>query len=138
MLQVVQAYDRAPIAEVPTDDGASLRTKLEAASRGTWDRGGWLKPHERIAILRRLAALVEGRRDHFGPADRPRGGKSVARRGGGSDLGGGWHYERRRRTAELRRARDPDGPDGRRNDRWAFTTKEPISVGRRFRRSITR
>ena len=33
MLQVVQAYDRVPIAEVPTDDGASLETKLEAAYR---------------------------------------------------------------------------------------------------------
>jgi acyl-CoA reductase-like NAD-dependent aldehyde dehydrogenase len=66
MLQVVQAYDRAPITEVPTDDGASLETKLEAAYRVFRDRGGWLKPHERIAVLRRLAAaLVEGKRDHL-------------------------------------------------------------------------
>ena len=65
MLQVVQAYDRVPIAEVATDDGASLETKLEAAYRVFRDRGGWLKPHERIAILRRLAALVEGKRDHL-------------------------------------------------------------------------
>ena len=49
MLQVVQAYDRAPIAEVPTDDAAALEAKLEAATRVFRDRGGWLKPHERIA-----------------------------------------------------------------------------------------
>ena len=83
MLQVVQAYDRAPIAEVPTDDGASLD---QAGGRlsGVPDRGGWLKPRERIAILRRLAALVEGRRDH-GAFRSPARRQTVARRGGGSE-----------------------------------------------------
>jgi acyl-CoA reductase-like NAD-dependent aldehyde dehydrogenase len=78
MLQVVQAYDRAPIAEVPTDDGASLETKLEAAHRVFRDRGGCgLKPHERIAILRRLAALVEGKRDHLALQIAREGGKPL-------------------------------------------------------------
>ena len=77
MLQVVQAYDRAPIAEVPTDDGASLETKLEAAYRVFRDRDGWLKPHERIAILRRLAALVEGKRDHLALQIAREGGKPL-------------------------------------------------------------
>ena len=77
MLQVVQAYDRVPIAEVATDDGASLETKLEAAYRVFRDRGGWLKPHERIAILRRLAALVEGKRDHLALQIAREGGKPL-------------------------------------------------------------
>ena len=65
MLQVVQAFDREPIAEIPTDDAATLEAKLGAATQAFRDRQGWLKPHERIAVLRRLAALVEHRSDHF-------------------------------------------------------------------------
>ena len=60
-----------------TDDGASLETKLEAAYRVFRDRGGWLKPHERIAILRRLAALVEGKRDHLALQIAREGGKPL-------------------------------------------------------------
>jgi acyl-CoA reductase-like NAD-dependent aldehyde dehydrogenase len=128
MLQVVQAYDRAPIAEVPTDDGASLETKLEAAYRAFRDRGGWLKPHERIAILRRLAALVEGRRDHLALQIAREGGKPL-----------------RDAVVEVNRAVDgimnaadelrnfagreiPMGLTAASNGRWAFTTKEPIGV----------
>src|ERR671910_31032 len=33
MLQIVQAFDREPIAEIATDDAAVLEAKLEAASR---------------------------------------------------------------------------------------------------------
>ena len=29
MLKVVQAFDRAPIAEIPTDDAGALETKLQ-------------------------------------------------------------------------------------------------------------
>lgn len=29
------------------------------------DRDGWLKPHQRMSILRKLAALMEGKGDHF-------------------------------------------------------------------------
>ena len=128
MLQVVQAYDRAPIAEVPTDDGASLETKLEAAYRVFRDRGGWLKPHERIAILRRLAALVEGKRDHLALQIAREGGKPL-----------------RDAVVEVNRAVDgignaadelrnlggreiPMGLTAASTDRWAFTTKEPIGV----------
>jgi len=65
MLTVVQAYDRAPIEEIATDDATALEAKLQAAETVFRDRENWLKPHERIAILRRLAGLVADRRDHF-------------------------------------------------------------------------
>jgi hypothetical protein len=45
MLQVVQAFDLEPIAEIPTDDAATLEAKLGAATRAFRDRPGWLKPH---------------------------------------------------------------------------------------------
>ena len=92
------------------------------------DRGGWLKPHERIAILRRLAALVEGRRDHLALQIAREGGKPL-----------------RDAVVEVNRAVDgimnaadelrnfagreiPMGLTAASNGRWAFTTKEPIGV----------
>jgi acyl-CoA reductase-like NAD-dependent aldehyde dehydrogenase len=128
MLQVVQAYDRAPLAEVPTDDGAALETKLAAAHRVFRDRGGWLKPHERIAVLRRLAALVEGKHDHLALQIAREGGKPL-----------------RDAMVEVNRAVDGimNAADELRNfagreipmgltpasaGRWAFTTREPVGV----------
>ena len=61
MLTVVQAFDRAPITEIGFDTAAALEHKLSAAERVFKDRDGWLPPHERIAILRRLAALMDAR-----------------------------------------------------------------------------
>jgi acyl-CoA reductase-like NAD-dependent aldehyde dehydrogenase len=65
MLTVVQAFDRIPIAEIETDDAVALERKPQAAKHAFCDRDGWLKPHQRISILRRLAALMEGKRDHL-------------------------------------------------------------------------
>ena len=45
MLQVVQAFDREPIAEIPTDDGDALEAKLESAARAFRDRDAWPKTH---------------------------------------------------------------------------------------------
>ena len=65
MLQVVRAFDRSPLEEVPVDDAVALEGKLAAAQQAFRDRGGWLPPYRRIEILRRLAGLVRERRDHF-------------------------------------------------------------------------
>ena len=65
-LQVVQAYDRAPIAEIDTDDAAALETKLAIRDAGLpRSRAAGCRSHERVDVLRRLAALMETRRDHF-------------------------------------------------------------------------
>src|SRR4051794_20176705 len=77
MLQVVQAFDREPIAEIPSDDGDALEAKLDAATCAFRDRHAWPKPHERIAVLRRLAALIDGRRDHFAQQIAREGGKPL-------------------------------------------------------------
>ena len=52
MIQVVQAFDRAPIARLESDDRAALDRKIEAAQRLFADRGAWLKTHQRIEILK--------------------------------------------------------------------------------------
>lgn len=128
MLQVVQAYDRAPITEVETDDEAALETKLQAAERVFRDRDHWLKPYERIAVLRRLAALMETRRDHFARQIAREGGKplpdAIVETNRAID---GVHNA----ADELRNFAGREIPMGLSPagaDRWAFTTKEPIGI----------
>jgi len=78
MIEVVQAFDRAPITALKTDDASALESKLSAAARLFADRKSWLKPFERIAILRRLSVLLEGKREHFGLQIAREGGKPLA------------------------------------------------------------
>ncbi|QIF02268.1 aldehyde dehydrogenase family protein [Roseimicrobium sp. ORNL1] len=77
MIEIVQAYDRALITTLKTDDAAALESKLSAAHRLFADRKSWLKPFERIAILRRLSTLLEGKRAHFGLQIAREGGKPL-------------------------------------------------------------
>jgi acyl-CoA reductase-like NAD-dependent aldehyde dehydrogenase len=77
MMEVVQAFDRAPITRVNSDDAAALDRKIEAARTLFADRRRWLKPHQRIAILQRLAGLMEARREHFGRQIAREGGKPL-------------------------------------------------------------
>jgi acyl-CoA reductase-like NAD-dependent aldehyde dehydrogenase len=77
VLDVVQAFDRAPIAQLGSDDAAALENKLSAAARVFADKSAWLKPYQRIEILRRLAALMDGRREYFGRQIAREGGKPL-------------------------------------------------------------
>jgi len=43
-LKVVQAFDRAVITEIPTDDSQALESKLACVSRVMRERDAWLKP----------------------------------------------------------------------------------------------
>lgn len=128
MLTVVQAFDRAPMAEIETDDAAVLERKLQAAECVFRDRDGWLKPHQRIAILRRLAALMEGKRDHLAVQIAREGGKPLP------DA----IVETNRAIDGVNNAADelrnfagreiPMGLSVAAENRWAFTTKEPIGI----------
>lgn len=127
-LKVFQAFDRALISEVLTDDSGSLERKLAAAAGAFADRDGWMAPHARSAILRKTAVLLEARRDEFEKTIAREGGKPIA------DA-----------IVEVTRAIDGlvDAADELRNfagreipmgltaasaHRLAFTTKEPIGV----------
>jgi acyl-CoA reductase-like NAD-dependent aldehyde dehydrogenase len=126
--QVVQAYDRAPIKEIPVDDAADLEAKLEAALRLMKNRDGALKPHQRGAILVRAAALLGERLDAFARLIAREGGKPLA------DA----KIEAIRAVDGLRAAAEeirnfagreiPMGLTPASEGRWAFTTKEPIGV----------
>jgi acyl-CoA reductase-like NAD-dependent aldehyde dehydrogenase len=128
MLNVVQAFDRAPIADLETEDAAALERKLQAAERVFKDRDGWLKPHQRIAILRRLAALMENKRDRLALQIAREGGKPLP------DA----IVETTRAIDGVHNAADelrnfagreiPMGLSAAAENRWAFTTKEPIGI----------
>jgi acyl-CoA reductase-like NAD-dependent aldehyde dehydrogenase len=128
VLKVVQAFDRAFIADVKTDDGEALESKLVTAARTLRDRSAWLPVHERMAILRRAADAVDTDRDRFARLIAQEGGKPL------TDA----IVEAIRAADGLRGAADelrtfggtevPMGLTRATEGRWAFTTKEPIGV----------
>ena len=128
MLQIVQAYDRRPIAEVETEGADALEAKLELAARSLRDRDQWLKPHERIEVLYRLASLMEPLREKFS--------RLIAQEGGKPLVDAGVEANRaidgvRNAAEELRNFAGREIPMGltaASTGRWAFTTREPIGV----------
>lgn len=127
-LEVVQAFDRSPIEAVASDDAGALETKLEKAAHAFRARSGWPKAHERMAILRKAATLLDARRDDFATLIAREGGKPLA------DA----VIEVTRAIDGLGNAADelrtfagreiPMGLTAASEGRWAFTTKEPIGV----------
>src|SRR6266403_5616385 len=128
MLQVVHAFDRTPIAEVPMDDASALEAKLASAAATLKKRDRWLKPHQRISILQRTASLLEARQGDFT--------KLIAQEGGKP-----WKdaaVEAIRAIDGIRNAADelrnfagkeiPVGLTPASEGRLAFTTKEPIGI----------
>jgi acyl-CoA reductase-like NAD-dependent aldehyde dehydrogenase len=128
LLQIVQAYDRRPIADLETEGADALEAKLEMASRSFRDRDQWLKPYERSEVLYRLAALMEPLRDEFSRLIAQEGGKPLA------DA----NVEVIRAIDGVRNAAEevrnfagreiPMGRTAASTGRWAFTTKEPIGL----------
>ena len=72
MIEVVQAFDRTPLTWLDSDDKAALDRKIDAAHRLFANRGAWLKTHQRIELLRKLAGVMEGKREHLGLRSRVR------------------------------------------------------------------
>src|SRR5215813_11267586 len=128
MIEVVQAFDRARIAEVPTDDASALETKLATAHSRFQDRAASLQPHERMAALHKLAALVEKRREAFALLIAREGGKPYSDALVETDRA----IDGIRNAADLLRTRGgveiPMGLTPASEARRAWTVKEPIGV----------
>jgi acyl-CoA reductase-like NAD-dependent aldehyde dehydrogenase len=125
---VRQAFDGAPITEIATDGEAQIANKLDRAARCFRDRKGWLPPHRRIGILRRLARLMERDVEDLAMLIAREGGKPLtdarieaarAVNGVDSAVGELEHHAGREIPMGLTKATE---------GRWAFTTKEPIGV----------
>lgn len=127
-LTVYQAFDRAIITELPTDDAAALDRKLDTAAKAFADRDGWLPAYQRMAILRKTSELLHDNRDRFAMTIAREGGKPLA------DA----IIEVTRAIDGLVNAADeirnfggkeiPMGLTAASLNRLAFTTKEPIGV----------
>ena len=127
-LQVVHAFDRSLITDVPTDDAAALEAKLHRASLAFSNRDAWLKPHERMSILKRTAQLLSSQQERFTQLIAQEGGKpftdaaiEVTRAIDGLNDA----------AEELRQFAGREIPMGltpASDHRWAFTIKEPIGV----------
>ena len=127
-IQVVQAYDRALIREIPAEDARALESRIETAVHTLRDRDAWLKPHQRSAILLRAAHLLAERQQDFARLIAREGGKPL------TDA----LVEAARAVDGLRNAAEelrnfagreiPMGLTPASDGRWAFTTKEPIGI----------
>jgi acyl-CoA reductase-like NAD-dependent aldehyde dehydrogenase len=111
MIEVVQAFDRTPIAELDGDDAAALDRKIEAARWLFADRGTWLTTHYRIEILRKLAGLMDGKRQHLGRQIAREGGKRLSDALIETDRAIDGRAECSRRAARHGRPGNPDGAD---------------------------
>jgi acyl-CoA reductase-like NAD-dependent aldehyde dehydrogenase len=128
MIKVVQAFDRAPIAELDDDDAAALERKLDTAARILRNRAFWLKPYQRVEVLRKLATLMQGKHDHFS--------RQIAREGGKPLTDAIVEVDRAidgvRNAAEVLRTKGgrevPMGITAASDARRAFTVFEPIGV----------
>jgi acyl-CoA reductase-like NAD-dependent aldehyde dehydrogenase len=128
MLEVVQAFDRKHIADLPTDDAAALESKLATARERFLNRSGWLAPHERIAVLRRLADLVARQREAFAMRIAQEGGKPLTDALVETDRA----IDGIRNAADMLRTRGgieiPMGLTPASEKRRAWTIQEPIGV----------
>ena len=127
-MKVTQAFDGALIREIAADDAAALDAKLARASAAFADRSGWLPKDERIALLKRLARLVEQEAEEFAMLIAREGGKPLtdarveaARAVNGVELA----------ASELEHVHGQEIPMGltrAARGRLAFTSHEPIGV----------
>ena len=127
-MQVIQAFDGAPIKEIPTNGEVDIDHMLERATALYQNRTAWLPAHKRIEILRRLARLVERDFEIFALLIAREGGKPLidarieaARAVNGLDGAAG-------ELEHLAGAEIPMGLTPASENRLAFTTREPIGV----------
>ena len=128
MLRVVQAFDRALIEEIAPHGAADLERMLSAAHAAYRDRAGWLKPHQRLAVLEKLCGLMAPRIDELALLIAREGGKPLtdARTEALRALDGV-----KDAMAHLRTDRGHEIPMGlspAADGRLAFTIREPIGV----------
>lgn len=125
---VRQAYNGAPIEELPTTSASELGEMLERAARVYQDRSNWLPAHRRIDILRHLARLVRRDAETLAMLIAREGGKpltdariEVTRAINGIEGAAG-------ELEHLAGSEIPMGLTPASENRLAFTTREPAGV----------
>lgn len=128
MHEVVNPFDLSPIGSVPTSDWEAVDGYLAKAEALYKDRSGWMKPHERGAILHKAMKIMEERRDHLAFQIANEGGKplvdakvEVDRAINGMEL---CIHD----LANIKGTEIPMGLTAAGDGRIAWTTREPIGV----------
>jgi acyl-CoA reductase-like NAD-dependent aldehyde dehydrogenase len=127
-MKVFSAFDRKELSELDEDNETSLERKLYAVSSAFAHRDSWLKPHQRVDILRELSHLMEGKRDHLARQIASEGGKPLTDALVETDRA----IDGVRNAIEILRNTGgqeiPMGITPASDGRWAFTIREPIGV----------
>lgn len=76
-LTVRSPFDQSPIKDIPLCSAEEAEKKLQKALDLFKDRDSWLAPHERIAILKKFAGLLEKEADAFALLIASEGGKPL-------------------------------------------------------------
>jgi acyl-CoA reductase-like NAD-dependent aldehyde dehydrogenase len=127
-LRICSPYNAEFVGETPLDDQLGIEGALERAYRLFLDQDTWLKPHQRIDILKKLASLMSAERDTLARTIALEGGKpildaqvEVDRAIQGVDFAAG-------EIARLSGSEIPMGLTKATQNRLAFTIREPIGV----------
>jgi len=126
MHEVVNPFDLSVIGSVPMSDWEAVDAFLTRAKELSEDRSAWMKAHERAAILKRAAEIMQDRFEHLAFQVANEGGKplidarvEVARAINGMEL----CVEE---LGNLRGTEIPMGLTPAGDGRVAWTTREPI------------
>jgi acyl-CoA reductase-like NAD-dependent aldehyde dehydrogenase len=129
MLEVKSPFDGRHVGYVEQKDEAAASAAMDVAKRLFLDRDGWLEADQRMAILNRLATLVEAEADDFAMLIAQEGGKplmdakiEVSRAVDGIRLAV------KELSHVMRGTEVPMGHTAATRGRIAFTTMEPIGV----------
>lgn len=129
MLEVTTPFDGSLVQSIPMHDEQQAHAMLDRAVALFKNRDGWLEHHERIAVLKKLAQLVEQEADEFAMRIAQEGGKplmdakvEVARAIDGIGLA------IKELSHVMRGTEIPMGHTAASEGRVAFTTYEPIGV----------
>jgi len=76
-LEVTTPFDQSAIATIDTIDQAGVEQALATAHAAYLDRGNWLKPHQRVAILEKAKAIMLERADELALEAAREGGKPL-------------------------------------------------------------
>lgn len=125
---VTQPYDGVVLEELDLDSVSAIDQKIDTAARAFGNRRSWIPKSERVAILRRLRDLVAAKAESFALLIAREAGKplldarvEVARATHGIE----------RAASEIARLGGEEivmGLTPADEDRYAFTTREPIGV----------
>jgi len=128
VLKITSPYDLSLIQEIPLSGKEEAENALARAFALFNDQSNWIQPHERIAILKRTAAIMSSRIEELTKTAAKEGGKplvdsrvEVLRAINGVELAA-------EHIGQLKGEQIPMGLTKASENRFGFTTREPIGV----------